>query len=113
MTAGTIWLMSAAPARLAGGGTLDLSLTRIVSALLLCLVLAAVAAVLLKRGGGRVDLSAFRALRHVRAQPRIEGVESRRISAHADVCLIRCDGRDYLILSSAAAQQVLNRGPAA
>jgi hypothetical protein len=99
-------MLAAAPARLGGGAALDISLTRIVVALLVCLTLAALAALLLRRSGGRIVLP-------LRADRRIAVIESRRISPHADLCLLRCDGHDYLILSSAAGQQVLRQGPAA
>lgn len=97
----------AQPGRLGGGDALDVSLARIVAALVLCVMLAAVAALLLKRGGGRIDLSALRALAGPRAERRIEVIETRRISPHADLCLLRCGGREFLILCSEAAQQVL------
>jgi hypothetical protein len=44
---------------------------------------------------------------------RIEVIESRRVSQHADLCLVRCDGEEYLILSSAQQQQILRGGAAA
>lgn len=99
-------ILAAAPTRLGGGAALDVSLTRIVVALLVCLALAVLAAVLVKRGGGRLTLPN-------RAERRIAVIESRRISPHADLCLLRCDGREYMILSSATGQQVLREGPAA
>lgn len=99
-------ILAAAPARLGGGAALDVSLTRIVVALLVCVMLAGLAAVLLKRGGGRLTLSG-------RTERRIAVIESRRISPHADLCLLRCDGQEYVILSSATGQQVLRQGPAA
>jgi hypothetical protein len=98
-----------------GGGGVDVSLTRIVTALILCLMLAALAALLLKRGGGRVELAALGRLfaRLPQTQRRIEVIETRRVSQHADVCLLRCDGRDYLILCAAHQQTILREGPAA
>ncbi len=99
-------ILAAAPARLGGGAALDVSLTRIVMALLICLTLAGLAAVLVKRGGGRLTLPN-------RTERRIAVIESRRISPHADLCLLRCDGQEYVILSSATGQQVLREGPAA
>jgi len=93
---------------LGGGGPLNLSLTRIVSALILCLMVAALAALALKRGGGRIDLSRMRGLiSALPAKRRIEPIETRRISQYADLCLVRCDGEEYLILSSQQQQLVL------
>lgn len=94
--------------RLGGGGALNLSLTRIVLSLLLCLMLAAAAAVGLKRSGGRFDLKRLRTLvGRLPARQRIEVLEVRRASQHADICLIRCDGREYLLLSSHEQQIIL------
>lgn len=107
-----ITALAAAPARLGGGGALDLSLTRIVSALVLCVLLAAVVALILKRGGGRIDWTLLKSLRSVRPTQRIKVIESRRISPHADVCLLRCDDEDFLILSSQGTQQVILQRPA-
>ena len=107
-------LLLAQPAladRLGGGSELGISLTRIVMALLLCLMLAALAVLLLKRGGGKFDLAALRGLMvRMPAARRIEVIETRRVSQHADVCMIRCDGREYLILSAAHQQTVLREG---
>lgn len=113
----TLWclplLLIAEPAfadggRLGGGGDLGISLTRIVTALLLCLMLAGLAALLLKRSGGKVDLTAVRRLLvRLPAERRIDVVETRRVSTYADVCLLRCDGREYLILCAAQQQTLL------
>lgn len=97
--------------RLTGGGALDLSLTRIVAALVLCLMAAVLAVILLKRHGGRIDLSRLGALRQSMRDRRIAVIESRRISPHADLCLLRCDGDEYLILSSATGQQIVRARP--
>ncbi len=102
--------------RLGGGaGGVDVSLTRIVTALILCLMLAALAALLLKRSGGRIDLPALRTLFARMPAParRIEVIETRRVSQHAEVCLMRCDGRDYLILCAQQQQTVLRDAPSA
>jgi hypothetical protein len=98
-----------------GGGGVDVSLTRIVTALILCLMLAALAVLLLKRSGGKVDLPALRGLfaRMPVAARRIEVIETRRVSQHAEVCLLRCDGRDYLILCAQQQQTVLRDSPSA
>lgn len=98
----------AQPGRLGGGGALNLSLTRIVMSLILCLMLAALAAFALKRGGGWIDVKRLRGLIvTLPVQRRIEVIETRRASQYADICLIRCDGREYLVLSSQEQQLVL------
>jgi len=98
-----------AEGRLGGGGALDLSLTRIVTALILCLMLAVLAALLIKRAGGRIDLAVLRRgfASALPAARRIDIIESRRMSVHADICLVRCDSREYLILCSAQQQTVI------
>lgn len=94
--------------RLGGGGTVDVSMTRIVMALLLGTMLAVLAALLLKRGGGRLDMAAARRLfTTLPTARRIQIIESRRVSQHADLCLVRCDSDEYLILCSAQHQQIL------
>lgn len=104
----------ASPGRLGGGGAVDVSLTRIVVALLLGTMLAVLAALAIKRGGGRFDMAVMRRLfAKLPVVRRIEVIESRRVSQHADLCLVRCDGEEYLILSSAQQQQILRGGPAA
>jgi len=104
----------AGTARLGGGGGLDLSLTRIVLSLLLCLGIAISVIVLIKRKGGRVNASALLGLlaKGLPADPRIRVIEARRISAHADLCLVRCDDVEYVILCSAHQQQLLREQPA-
>lgn len=111
-------LAAASPAlaqagRLGGGGSVDVSLTRIITALILCLMLAALAALLLKRSGGKIDVPALRGLfaQMPVAPRRIQVIETRRVSQYADVCLLRCDGRDYLILSAQQQQTVLRDAP--
>lgn len=103
----------AGTARLGGGGGLDLSLTRIVLSLLLCLGIAISVIVLLKRNGGRVNAKGLRSLlaKGLPADPRIRVIEARRISAHADLCLVRCDDVEYVILCSAQQQQLLREQP--
>ncbi len=99
---------AAARGQLASGGDLNISLGRIVLALLLCIGIAVVAAIIIKRGGGQFNWARWhRSLSELAPERRMRVVEARRISVHADLCLVRCDAREYLILSSATAQQVL------
>ncbi|MCW4463804.1 hypothetical protein OK349_19030 [Sphingomonas sp. BT-65] len=108
---GSAW---ADTARLGGGGGLDLSLTRIVLSLLLCLGIALSVILLLKRNGGRMNAAALRGLlKGIRTDQRVRVIESRRISAHADFCLVRCDDVEYVILSSTREQKLLREQPAA
>ena len=106
---------SATPAlaqRLGGGTASDISVGRIVAALVLCVIAAVLAILLLKRGGGRIDFAGLTSFRKLAVARRIDVVETRRISQHADLCLVRCDGQDYLILTAQGQQSVLREGPA-
>lgn len=99
----------AAHGRLGGGGALDVSLTRIIMSLLLCTMIAVLAALAIKRGGGRFDAKAIRGLflKLPATRRRIEIVETRRVSQHADVALLRCDDREYLVLCGPHQQTIL------
>lgn len=95
--------------RLGGGGAPDISFARVTAALVLCLIVAVLAALLLKRGGGKVDLASLRTLlKGVRDDRRIDVIETRRISQHAEICIVRCDDREYVILSAQQQQMVLH-----
>lgn len=117
LAASAIWFLnSAAPAlgsphRLGGGGGgggVEVSLTRIVIALVLGTMLAVLAALFIRRSGGRPDLKALRRVfTNLPSMRRIQIIESRRVSQHADLCLVRCDGTEYLILTSAQQQQIV------
>lgn len=97
-------VMAAATAhahRLGGGGAaIEIPWLRIVGALLLCSAVAWAAVLWLRRGGG------WRGVRRLAA--RIEVVESRRINQYGEVSLVRVQGREYAILSSAQQQRVLS-----
>ena len=102
------WLQLAAagttlsPALASGGGP-DISVWRIVLALLLCLALAGTAAWLLRRrmGGG---LPVF--LRRP-DQARLRMVERIALGAQASVALIEIDGRELLVVSAPNAVTVV------
>lgn len=91
---------------LGGGGSLDISLGRIIASLVICIIIAVLAILLIRQRGGRGDLAALFA----RIQPNaraIDVVETRRLSPHADICLVRHDGRDYLLVVQQGSMQVL------
>jgi hypothetical protein len=107
--------MSAAPAlasahRLGGGGDVGISLGRIIAALLICIIVAVLAALLLRQRAGHQDLSRLFFRFDLRARA-IEVVETRRLSSHADICLVRHGGKDYLLLIMAGAAHVLSEVP--
>jgi hypothetical protein len=107
------WATAGKAQRLGGGGAVDIPVGRIIAAFLLCVLLAWALAVALKHRGGRGGIGRFQRLFARSAPPsRIAVLETRRASVHADVCLIRCDGDDYLILCSPHVQTVLRCAPA-
>jgi hypothetical protein len=95
--------------RLGGAAAFEPPLLRLVLGLVLCTLVAIVAALAIRRflrpGGpngasGRVSL-----LRSPSARLRV--IESHRISPHADVCMFVCDNREYLVVVSPSATSVL------
>jgi hypothetical protein len=102
----------AARAGLAGGEDLGVSLGRIVGALLVCIIVAVLAVLLIRQRSGRTDLRAI--FSRLELRPRaIEVVETRRLSANADICLVRHGGREYLLLLMAGSARILRDDAAA
>ena len=93
--------------RLGGGGELGVSLGRVVAALLICIMVAALAALLIRQRTGHRDLGRLFSRLELRTRA-IEVLETRRLSAHADICLVRHAGKAYLLLLMAGAAQVLS-----
>jgi hypothetical protein len=110
-------LFASAPAlagggRLGGGQPLEVSLGRIVAALVICIIVAVLAALLIRQRAGKVDLYAL--FGRLQSRPRaIEVVETRRLSPHADICVVRHSGREYLLLLLAGNARVLREEPVA
>lgn len=97
--------MAQATAHLGGGGAAaDVSIVRVLASLVLCLGIA-VAIIFLMRGRG-IRLPAFKTFAGP-AQIGIEVIQTRRLSAHADISLVRHDGREYLLLLQAGSAQIL------
>lgn len=97
----------AATVHLGGGEPLGVSLGRVVGALVVCTVVAVLAALLIRQRSGRMDLPALFA-RIAPPARSIEVLETRRLSPNADVCVVRHGGREYLLLLLAGAAQVLS-----
>lgn len=117
LAAGALLALAATPAmagagRLGGGGDLGLSLGRIVLALLASLIVAVLAILLIRQRAGKGDLAAVLSRFELR-QRAIEVVETRRLSPHADICLVRHAGREYLLLLQSGSAQVLREEAAA
>ena len=98
-------------AGLGGGGDLGVSLGRVVGALLVCIMVAILAALLIRQRSGRTDLRAI--FSRLEMRPRaVKVVETRRLSAHADICLVRHAGREYLLLLMAGSARILSEADA-
>jgi hypothetical protein len=93
--------------RLGGGEDLDVSLGRIVVALVISIIVAALAVLFIRQRTGRTDIRAVFSRFELRPRE-IEVVETRRLSPHADICLVRHGGRQYLLLLMAGAAQLLS-----
>ena len=79
------------------------------AALVLCCIVALGLALMIRRRGG----ASWPDFRHLLEEPsnRIEVIESKRISSHGEVTLLRCDGIDYLVLTGPAKAQLLSQKP--
>ena len=116
LCAGAAWLAEspalAGAGRLGGGQPLEVSLGRIVAALVICIIIAVLAVLLIRQRSGKVDLHAF--FGRFQMRPRaIEVVETRRLSPHADICVVRHAGREYLLLLLAGNARILREEPVA
>lgn len=80
---------------------------RVILALILCLALAAAAAFALRArlGGGALRWTAGRAER------RLELRDSLRLPHQVDLSIVRCDGREMLIVASQHGVQVFDHSP--
>jgi hypothetical protein len=96
--------------RLGGGEALDVSLGRIVAALVVSLIVAGLAILLIRQRGGRVDLHKLFGRLELRTRA-IQVVETRRLSQHADLCLVRHRDTEFLLLLMAGDARVLREGP--
>lgn len=93
--------------RLGGGGAVDVSLGRIVISFVICIIIAALAILLIRQRSGKLDLAGLFATMESRTRE-IQVVETRRLSPHADICLVRQGGREYLLVLQPGGTQVLN-----
>lgn len=112
----SLWPVSAAFAQKLGGAAApDISAIRIVAAFIFCVFVAVAAAVAIRRrsqgGFPRLAPGGLLAVLSGTARParRIDVIEARRISVHADLCLVRCDGFEYLLLCGVGGSTVLDR----
>lgn len=98
-------LASGAQAQQLGGAqTADISIWRVLAALLFCLVLAAAAAFALRyRMTGRLDIH----LRMAGPTRRMTLVDRLRLTPQAELCLVTIDGQECLLAVSPSSVEVL------
>lgn len=90
--------------------SLDLPFGRLLAGLLICTLVAFLAALLLKRflRGGFPSLGALKPATWLRDNRRgVLILESRRLSPHADICRIASAGREYLVVVSGGGTTIL------
>lgn len=88
---------------LGSGKSFDLPLGRIIAGLIICSLVALVAALLMRRYfGGRIPSLELllRSAPMREAGRRVSVLETRRLSPHADICRFASAGREYLVLLS-------------
>ena len=100
-------VLAQAAGRLGGGGGVDVPVARIVTAFVFCAIIAALAILLIRQRSGRGDLAGW--LRRVAPAggSAVDVVEVRRLTMHADLGVVRHDGREYLLLVQAGSARVL------
>lgn len=96
--------------RLSSGEPLDVSIGRVLIALVICIIIAFLAVLLIRQRSGKIDLATLFSRVELR-QRAIHVVETRRLSPNADLCLVRHDGDEYLLLLLAGNARVLRKGP--
>lgn len=97
----------AAAQQLGGGASPDVSLVRVFLALLVCLAVAVLALFLLRRRFAKKPRSLLPRL--TASGSRIRTIESRRVAPQADVCIVECDGTEYLLLIAAGGTLLLRQ----
>jgi flagellar biogenesis protein FliO len=85
----------------------DISLWRVASALLLCIVVAVVAAFVLKARMGNANTFQFLAKR----SRRLQLVETLRFGQQSVLSIVICDGQEMLVLTTGQAVQLMQRLP--
>lgn len=83
----------------------------VIGALLLCLILAVAAVLLLKRLKTGAPFTSSINRDASRGRKRLAVLESRRLSVHADLCLIESDGEEFLLVVGAAQSMVVRSRP--
>lgn len=94
--------------KLGGGTDPEISLVRIVASLVLCIGVAVALALLISKRGAPLGLRNVGGwLAKLQQRARITVVEARRLSPHADLCIVRCDDREYVLTCAHGEVRVL------
>lgn len=105
---------AAAAQTLGQGGEIELPLLRLAIGLFLCSIVAIFAAVAMKRfmrGGLSLKGAGGRALFNLPAR-KVQVLETQRLSPHADICVITCESRQYVVVVSPGAATILREDAA-
>ncbi len=103
---------AASAQQLGGAAALPVSPIRVAAALLFCLAAVFAIVMLLRRrqtGSALPLLSSF--LPKLNARSRIRIIEARRLSPFADLCIVRCDDCEYVVLCGQAGIELLKTTP--
>jgi flagellar biogenesis protein FliO len=101
--------LSAHAQRLGGASEPDISLPRILAALVLCVAAAVVLALIVAKRGRLHGLAAIGDWATSFRKPRrLKLMESVRISPHADLCLVTCDDTEFLLVCNQGEIRVLS-----
>jgi hypothetical protein len=105
-----LWPMAAQAQSLGGAPDFEFPILRLVLGLLLCALVAIVAALMLKRFMHRGSMPRLEKWSDLVRAParRIRVLETHRVSPHGDVCMLTCGGREYLIVLSPAGATVIH-----
>lgn len=93
--------------RLGQGTGTEVPILRVIFALALCLALAVGAAFVLKRRLGGLGSRAIGRTR------RLQLVESLRLSHQVDLCIVDCDGGEFIVAATPHGATLINAGPLA
>ncbi|KPF52070.1 hypothetical protein IP65_17925 [Novosphingobium sp. AAP1] len=107
-----LWPGLAQAQQLGGGGSPNISLLRVLISLLVALACAFGLALFLRARMGQhpAPASLGQWLSRMGTSRRIEVVEARRVSAYADLCLVRNEGEEWLLACGPAGITVLRHG---
>lgn len=105
-------LLAAAPLptlaqKLGGGAAPEISLVRIAASLIFCIGVAVALALVISKRSVPAGWSAREWLVKLQQRSRITVVEARRLSPYADLCIVRCNDREYVLTCAQGEVRVL------